>query len=234
MVSMAAKLERVKSVKSALPCDCDCHTGKCNHTSTPCHELYEYRETWQLTLPGQTFTFEHSYVYDNYKHHHEVFNFDIEKLLTQRGFKVFKYNTQSSDFYSYSERTSFVVKPIRNCYVIENVPHLISRAPWFSHTQSTSVYSHYLIIPPHANEAEWEVTEFGSSNVPHSYDILVEDPETGEKFVMLAQCWGHQEWWRTTRFYYKDGQLYEEDVASHWKCDGPCSYDYDEDEVDNS
>jgi hypothetical protein len=223
---MNAELKRINVTKFPIECNCACHRGKCNHTSSPCHELYRYVEIWQLTLPdGQVFTFEHSYIYDSYKQYREVFNFNIDELLTQQGFKVFKYDTHRSDFYSYSERTSFVVKPIRNCFILEDVPKLISRAPWFSHTESASIYSDYLIIPPSADEAEWEVTEFGSSNVPHSYDVLEEDPDTGEKFITLAQCWGRREWWRTTRYYYYNGQLHAEEIASHWECDGSCSYD---------
>jgi len=228
---MKAELKRVDVVKIPLECNCACHRGRCNHTSSPCHELYRFVERWQLTLPdGQVFTFEHEYVYDSHRHYREVFNFEVDKLLSQQGFKVFEYKNRRSDFYSYSERSSFVVKPIRNCYIIEDVPKLISRAPWFSHTESASIYSDYVIVPPSANEAEWEVTEFGSSNVPHSYPVLEEDPDTGEKFVVLAQCWGRREWWRTVRCRFRDGKVDEEVIEEKWKCDGSCSEELDEDD----
>jgi hypothetical protein len=227
---MKATLEKIKSVKINLPCDCPCHRGKCNHTASPCHAYFKVYSEYKLTLPDQnSCILRHEYTYDSHRVSFEQFP-DIKELLEQHGYRVFRYINKRSDFYSYSERRSHSIKPVKNCYLLEDVPHFFRQAPWYSHTDSVSEFADYIIVPPGVDEAEWEITEFGSSNVPHSYPVLEEDPDTGEKFVVLAQCWGRREWWRTVRYRFREGRVEEEVIDEQWKCDGCCGDDGGDDE----
>jgi hypothetical protein len=224
------KLERISIQKTPLSCSCLCHTGKCNHTSSPCHEKYLITETYRLILPDRPpIQFDHEYVYDNYKTCVETF--DIENLLS-KSFKVFKYVNHDSDFYSYYNRTTYVIKNLKNCYSLENVPHLFRRpAIYTSHSDSISEFATYVLVPFDITEAEWTVTRHEITNVPHNYEITMEDPKTGEKYIELGQCWGRKEEWITERYYYKDGKITSIIINFSSKCTGSCSTENEKEEV---
>jgi hypothetical protein len=209
-----------KSVKTE--CNCDCCQGRCNHAATPCHRPYEVVERWEITLPnGETLSKSLSYMDDDWKRCVRPGVAEIViQALEQNGYRVFKYENSRSDFYYYSKGKECVVSPLRgDIYVVSQIKGHSARGPWFGHTDVLDTSYTLVVVPPHVTEAEWEVVEWGWSNVPHNVDVLVRDEETGEEYVALEQCWCRREWRIVERVVYHDGKVSSEVVESWEKCE---------------
>jgi len=209
-----------QSIKAA--CDCACCQGRCNHTATPCHNPQEVTEIWELLLPSGEILYQSlSYMDDDWKRcvRPGVAGIVIQ-ALEQNGYRVFKYENSRSDFYYYSERKECVVSPLRgDIYVVSQIKGHSARGPWFGHTDALDTSYTLVVVPPHVTEAEWEVVEWGRSNVPHNVDVLVRDEETGEEYVAQEQCWCYREWRKRLIYRYRDGKVESEVIEGWEKCE---------------
>ena len=207
-----------KSVKTE--CNCDCCQGRCNHAATPCHRPYEVVERWEITLPnGETLSKSLSFRDDDWKHRvvPGIAGF-VREALEERGYRVFEYRDICNDFYYYSTTTWHDITPIRGDVWVMSADGIRARGPWFGPTNALDETVKFVIVPPSVEEAEWEVVEWGQSNVPHNVEVEVED-ENGETYIMLEQCWCRREWRLRERVVFRRGEVISEVLESWERCE---------------